>query len=286
MMKFQIILSESLPCKIGEQMSFQEIKYEDIQELGRLQPEGWSNIIPDFEFYVKSEFCFPIKVTEDNQIVGVGVSILFGSTCWLAHIIVDENHRKRGIGSRITQALLNHPGCKAVDTFILFATEMGFPIYKKAGFRTVNEYLFFKREKPWRDVPISPAIIPYDKSHYSKVMELDYKITGEERSNLLSGFLQNTIVYSGKNTIEGFFMPELREGLIVADTTEAGLELMKLKYSRSNQAAIPEENKTGIDYLLRNGFTATPKKVTRMIKGNDINWIPQKIFSRIGGNFG
>ena len=81
-------------------------------------------------------------------------------------------------------------------------------------------------------------------------------------------------------------MPELREGLIVADTSNAGLELMKMKYSRSDQAAIPEENKTGIDYLLKNGFIITNKKVTRMVKGNDINWIPQKIFSRIGGNFG
>ena len=267
-------------------MTFQEIKYEDAQELARLQPEGWSNIIPDFEYYIKSEFCYPLKVTAEDQIVGVGAAILYHRTCWLAHIIVDENHRNRGIGSQMTQALLNHPACKSVDSFILFATEMGFPIYKRAGFRTVNEYLFFKREKPWGDVQISNAIIPYDKSHYAKVMELDYQITGEERSNLLSGFLQNTVVYMDNNTIEGFFMPELREGLIMADTADAGLELMKLKYSRSDQAAIPEENKTGIDYLLKNGFIITSKKVTRMVKGNDINWIPQKIFSRIGGNFG
>jgi hypothetical protein len=267
-------------------MTFQEIQYEDVQELGRLQPEGWSDIIPDFEFYCKSEFCYPIKVTAEDQIVGVGVSILYRSTCWLAHIIVDEKHRNRGTGSRITQALLNHPGCKSVDSFVLFATEMGFPIYKKAGFRTVNEYLFLEREKPWKDVQLSQAIIPYDHGHYSKVMELDYRITGEERSNLLSGFLQNTVVYRDNNTIEGFFMPELREGLIIADTSSAGLELMKMKYSGSDRAAIPEENKTGIDFLLKNGFKITSKKVTRMVKGKDINWIPRKIFSRIGGNFG
>ena len=128
-------------------MMFQEIKYEDIQEIGRLQPEGWSDIIPEFEYYTTSEFCFPIKVTAENHIIGVGVAILFRRTCWLAHIIVDEKYRNRGIGSRITQALLNHPACKSVDSFLLFATEMGFPIYKRVGFRSVDEYLFFKREK-------------------------------------------------------------------------------------------------------------------------------------------
>lgn len=251
-----------------------------------MQPEGWTDIIPDFEFYVKSKFCIPIKVIIKNQIVGVGVSILYHRTCWLAHIIVDEDYRNRGIGSRITEALLNHPGCNSVDTFLLFATELGFPIYKKAGFRSVTEYTFLERDKPWGDFQLSPAIKPYENSYHSKVMELDHRISGEERSNLLSGFLQNTVVCFNNNTIEGFFMPELREGLIIADTTVAGLELMKMKYSSSDQAAIPEENKKGIEYLLRNGFVRTIKKVTRMVRGKEIKWIPQKIYSRIGGNFG
>jgi hypothetical protein len=275
-----------MAIKIYDQMKFQDIVYEDIQKLGKLQPDGWTDIIPDFEFYVKSDFCIPIKATFDNQIVGVGVSILYHRTCWLAHIIVDENHRNRGIGSQITHALLNHPGCKSVDTFLLFATEMGFPIYRRAGFRSVDEYTFLERDKPWRDVQISPAIVPYDHDFYSGIMMLDHEITGEERSNLLSGFLQNTVVYINKSAVEGFFMPELREGLIIAGTAGAGLELMKVKYSRSDKAVIPEENKTGIDFLLKNGFIVTSKKVTRMVKGNDIPWMPQNIYSRIGGNFG
>ena len=45
-------------------------------------------------------------------------------------------------------------------------------------------------------------------------------------------------------------------------------------------------NQSGIDFLLMNGFVVTNKKGTRMIKGIDIEWNPQNIFSRIGGNYG
>lgn len=268
------------------EMKFEAITYEDINELSNLQPEGWPDIITEFDHYLKKDFCHPIKAIYDNKIVGIGTSMIFNKTCWLAHIIVDENHRNKGIGSQITEKLLNDPKCNSVNTFLLIATELGFPIYKKAGFRIVTEYKYLKRDKSWGDLQISPAVIPYDNRFYSSIMDLDNKISGEDRSTLLSDHLQNTLVYLENNFIQGFYMPELGEGSILADTTNAGFELMKIKYTRIDKAVLPSDNQSGIDFLLQNGFVVTNTRGTRMIKGKDIDWMPQKVFSRIGGNYG
>ena len=81
-------------------------------------------------------------------------------------------------------------------------------------------------------------------------------------------------------------MPGLGEGLIYASTAEAGLELIKIKYSKVNRAVLPGENPSGTNFLRQNGFTLSDTKGTRMILGQEIDWKPEHIYSRIGGNFG
>jgi len=97
--------------------------------------------------------------------------------------------------------------------------------------------------------------------------------------------LSNAEVYAENNKVIGFYLPDLKEGLIYADTDEAGLELMKLKYTKVDKAVLPSDNIAGIEFLQQNGFTET-RKGTRMILGNDLDWNPKKIFGRIGGNLG
>ncbi len=84
----------------------------------------------------------------------------------------------------------------------------------------------------------------------------------------------------------GYLIPGLREGLIVAENEEAGFALMNAKYATVDKAVLPADNKAGVDFLLKRGFADTGKKGTRMIRGKDIPWKPEMIYSRIGGNVG
>jgi GNAT superfamily N-acetyltransferase len=266
-------------------MQFERILHEDFDEIRRLQPDDWPDIIPSLQYYIESDFCFPVKVIIDNNITGIGTSIKLQKTCWLAHIIVDPTFRNRGIGFQIVSQLINNLTSKPSDTVLLIATKLGEPVYKKAGFRMVTEYLFFKREKAWNPGPISANIIPYTDVHRSRVFELDKRITGEVREKLIADHLDTALLYITDNIVLGYYLPGLGEGLIVADIPEAGLELMKLKYATVDKAVLPSENKAGIDFLKQNGFIETSKGF-RMILGNDLNWKPERIYSRIGGNFG
>jgi hypothetical protein len=267
-------------------MEFESVTGADLPRLGSLQPEGWPDIITEFGYYLKKEFCHPVKVISGNTIIGLGVCIYFKTTCWLAHIIVDESHRNRGLGFQITEKLLDDRPSGSTDTFLLIATELGFPVYKKAGFRIVTEYKYLRRDRPWKDLNISPCIIPYETGYYSEIMALDHQITGEDRRHLLADHMQHSYLFIENHSVRGFYLPELGEGPILSDSVHAGIELMKKKYATVDKAVLPSENKEGIEFLLDNGFELSSTRGTRMIRGKDIDWNPQKIFSRIGGNFG
>ncbi|MFA5044978.1 MAG: GNAT family N-acetyltransferase [Paludibacter sp.] len=266
-------------------MTFETITINDLEEIRNLQPEDWQDIIPDMEFYIKSSFCNPMKAMLNNKIVGIGTSIVFENTSWVAHIIVDRDSRNKGIGLQIVSELLDSIRKKSIETCSLIATELGKPVYMKAGFRIVAEYSFFKREKSWVDCPVSEKVIPFKEEYRSMIYELDKKISGERRALLLAGYLGNSMLFVGNNKVLGYYIPDLKEGLIFADTEEAGWELMKLKYSTVDTAVLPSDNSAGLAFLKQNGFIET-KKGTRMIVGKDVDWNPRKMYSRIGGNLG
>ena len=66
------------------------------------------------------------------------------------------------------------------------------------------------------------------------------------------------------------------EGPIYAHTDEAGIELMKLKYSTREKAVMPAQNQAGIDFLTQYGFSKQLKTGMRMVLGQPIHWQPEK----------
>jgi GNAT superfamily N-acetyltransferase len=129
-------------------MQYDKLTYSDIDKISHLQPEGWPEITHAFQFYCNHDFCNPVKMTIDNEIVGIGNSILFDKTAWLAHIIVNSDHRNRGIGYKIVDSLIEDIKTRGIETSLLIATELGEPVYIKAGFHKISDYRYFKRESP------------------------------------------------------------------------------------------------------------------------------------------
>ncbi len=267
-------------------MSFQPVTPDDLEEIKKLQPADWSDIIPDITYYIRSSFCHPVKYAINHEIAGIGAAIIYGSTAWLAHIIVHPSFRNKGIGFAIVQELLKTVQGKNVESCLLTATAMGKPVYVKAGFRSISDYVFMNRENPWKERPFSEHIISYQEKYNEQLFRLDRQVSGENRERLLGDFLQDTKLYVVHEHVLGYCIPHLKEGPIIALTPEAGLELMKVKYSVSDKAVVPDVNQIAIDFLLSNGFKPTENRGTRMAMGKDVLWQPGKIFSRAGGNFG
>lgn len=267
-------------------MLIENINLFDIDNLIPLQPEGWSDIRNEFRFYLENSFCKPVKVCMDKQLVGLGCSISFEKSAWIAHIIVHNNFRNKGIGTAVVQFLLDGLKKQKIPSVLLIATEIGEPVYKKLGFRDVCEYVFLKREKEWINAPLSPNIQKYNANFKNAIQSLDKKTTAENRQALLSKKIEDSFLYLKNGNMKGFYIPTLAEGPIIANDTESGTELMRFKYSGIDKAVVPVLNQSGIKFLLQNGFAVSATKGKRMILGEDILWNPECIFSRVGGNFG
>jgi hypothetical protein len=267
-------------------MQIEKLTHSEIEKIRNLQPDGWSDITGAFQFYTNNDYCNPIKVLIDNKIVGIGNSILFDNSAWLSHIIVDKDYRNCGIGLGIVDFLLKDIKTKNIETSLLIATELGEPVYVKAGFRKVSDYRFFKKEGTLEGKEFSDKIEPFRDDFYKEIIRLDTYISGENREKLLKTYIDEAFVFIENEMITGYYIPGLGEGPIFAITEEAARELMRLKYSTTDKATIPGENQTGIEIMHQLGFVETGIKGKRMIFGKDIAWKPEMIYSRIGGNLG
>jgi len=264
----------------------QPITARDIDAISLLQPEGWTNILPAFRFYIENNFCFPFKYIANNQLAGTGNLISFNKTAWLSHIIVDSNFRKQGIGSKVVNHLLQTAEIQGIHTISLFATEMGEPVYTKAGFRTVDTYLILQKTNFFKPEVLSENILKYTPKFETELLLLDQLASGEDRSNILKCYLDNCYVYIRNNTLEGYYLPDLNEGHIIANNDVAGFELMKMRAVGSDNFVLPETNTTAIDFLINNGFVVDKIRGRRMIYGKEIEWQPSFMYNRIGGNLG
>jgi ribosomal protein S18 acetylase RimI-like enzyme len=257
----------------------------DVQGLTALQPDGWLDIRPPFEYYLKTPFCHPVKVVIQNKIAGIGTGISFGATGWLAHIIVSPEFRRQGIGSSIVDYLcqgLKGAGC---ETISLIATDLGYPVYTKLGFIVQDEYLVLKRAELLPQASPSLNIVQLTGTEADDVLALDKNISGEDRGKVLAGKLDTYYVYKENQETIGYYLPALGEGLIAAETAAAGIELMKVRCAAAKQSCVPVKNKEGIAFLKNNGYKEM-RRARRMIWGKEFPWQSHKVYNWIAGNFG
>lgn len=266
-------------------MKIEPLIFDDINSLTELQPEGWGDIMPKIIFYIQSNFCFPIKIIAENEIIGIGATIIHHDTAWLGHIIVHKEKRGKGIGRLITEKLIEIAKSEKCQTIHLIATDLGAPVYEKAGFRTETEYLFFKDLKIENPVVNFENIHNYKEDHKNVITIIDKVNSAEERMCEIENHLEKGFVYYDKNTIEGFYLPTLGEGLIIANNSTAGIELLKFHLSTTTKVAFPKANLAGISFLYENGFKEF-SKAKRMTLGKKKEVKFENIYNRIGGNIG
>jgi GNAT superfamily N-acetyltransferase len=263
------------------------LSFDEIPRLDGFAPPDWStDLSVTFGFHFGQPYFCPIAAELEGELVGCANGILNGRAGWLGNIIVLPEYRGHGIGTALTQYLVDYFIAKGCVTQILIATSMGEPIYRKFGFRRVAEYIFLNS----RD---NPSVLPVEGTRlcrsddYDKIFRIDFSITAEDRRSFLNRFLDSGYVHeSSKDEVDGFFLPELSQGAILAENNEAGLGLLSQKLRRGcNKIVIPEQNQSAVTYLTRTGYQEVGR-APRMLLGVDLNWQPACIYSRGSGYSG
>jgi GNAT superfamily N-acetyltransferase len=259
-------------------------KKSDLDQLPQIQPHDWNDIRIPISSYLEPDFIFPFKAVIDDVLVGTGTAILHEKTGWLSTIITHNEYRNQGIGKRITEHLLEFLQQQNCDYIYLIATALGEPVYRKLGFITESRYNLYK-EINLQNLTISDNVTPYKSAYKQVIFELDKIISGEGRSQHLETFLPDSFVYFENKKVEGVYFPSFGDGLIVANTETAGLELMKKRFQKFNIACFPQENKTAHDFMLSFGYEPVTNPA-RMHFGEQMPWKPEGLYNRIGGNIG
>lgn len=265
-------------------MQILPLNSSDIDLLLQIQPHDWNDIRIPIGSYLEPDFIFPFKAVIDNVLVGTGTAILHENTGWLATIVTHNKYRNQGIGKRITEHLLKFLQNYNCENIYLIATALGEPVYKRVGFITESHYDFYK-DINLENLAISENIIPYKSAYKQDIFDLDKYISGEDRSQHLAFFLRDSFVYLENKKVGGVYFPSFGDGLIVANTETAGVELMKKRFQRFNIASFPQENKTAHDFMKSHGYTPIMTHA-RMHFEKPMPWKPAGLYNRVGGNIG
>lgn len=156
---------------------------------------------------------------------------------------------------------------------------------KNVVFLKETEYLLY------RDIKVSPEVLPsehiagYQEKFRAGILDLDRKISGEDRIDWLEPLLKDSLVYCSQNTIEGFYLPGGGEGTVLAVTSAAGLELSRQRLATKDFAAFPADNFQMKGYLAGLGYEPF-RVLKRMRFGPAFQFQPENIYNRIGGNLG
>ncbi len=259
----------------------------DLAALPPLRPEGWQDLQPPFRFYLSHPGCLPVKALAGHIIAGVGAGIVFENSGWLAHIITHPNRRRQGVGTAIVahlmHTLVDTHGCRSLS---LVATDLGRPLYRKAGFTDRAEYAFFNRDAAAAaQAGAEPMIRPLQAEDEESVLDLDRRVSGENRAWVLREHLSQGLVYGERPTPAGCYLPTLGEGLILAGTQAAGRALLGRKIPSAARIVLPADNADGVSLLIAAGYRETTR-CWRMHYGEPLAWRPASVYARIAGNMG
>lgn len=256
----------------------------DLSAVKSLQPPDWNNILPMHEFYLNSDFCKTFKCVENDQVIAIGTAILHLEVAWIAHVIVNPEHRNKGIGLIITDYLVKHIQSHQLQTIYLLATSLGEPVYTKLGFTKEGYYTFYREGiKPTK--PSLECIQGYHSSYLSDILELDYLAYGEPREISVEPFLDNALLYIENKKLTGFYIPDFGEGLIISKSKEAGITLQSLRLQTQQVAVVPNDNIAMNEFLIHQQYEVF-RSATRMRLGIERPLNLALIYQRVSGQIG
>ncbi len=249
-------------------------------------PPEWHSDLPAlFGRHFGQPYFYPVVAELDGTPVGCANGLLNGNAGWLGNILVLPSARGHGIGTALTLHLVDFLRASRVDSQLLIATAMGEPVYRKLGFETVSDYLFFSKPDAAPSAFSDPSVRSILSSDLAAIFALDSTIAGEERLAFLARYLAGGSVHiSPSGAVDGYHLRGIGNGLVIASNDGAGMALMRHKLSMGAQASVvPEENLVAAEFLRSEGFVEVSRAPRMALGGADVSWQPAHVYCRGSG---
>lgn len=260
-------------------MKIRKINRHEIRYAQELLPAHWdSNLEELFSRHGNDGIFHPLAAVKNDSLIGFGNAFIFGKTAWLGNINVEREFRRQGIGTGITEQLIEYCFKSGATSINLIATDAGEPLYRKLGFVEDTLYLFYRG---WYDGDIYGRVERIEERDRCSVLEINHHVTGEIKDSILHEYISAGYKYLDcDERITGFYLPDFGNGLVLAMDEVSGRELLKFKHhKRETVSVLSEENEAGVSFLEELNFRKVSKS-KRMYLGEYTPWLPQNTYSR------
>lgn len=274
----------------------QESDFPDCERLR--EQAGWNQTLIDWRRFLSFNPSGNFVATLNGQVVGIIFTIPYEDRFgWVAAVIVDQNHRRVGIGGLLMNAGIEHLENRGV-TVKLDATPAGKMLYDTLGF--FDEYglarMVYEASGGVLNLPLCEPIAQKERE---RIIAYDAPIFGANRSAVLQSYLQyypQFGFYAAEGTrISGYIMA--REGINafhigpwIADDPDTAKQLLAsvLQTRQPGKAFIDivDPNPHVCSILESLGFREQ-RTFMRMYKGNNSHpGLPEKIYGISGPELG
>jgi predicted N-acetyltransferase YhbS len=174
----------------------------DLQVAHRLSAEaGWPHRLEDWRLFHALGGGL-VACEETGALVGTGMSWRYGAGAGtLGMVLVSPAQQGKGIGRRLTEALLHDAGARSL---MLNATDAGLRLYAASGFRVAGAIRQLQGQ--CRSMSGATAARPLRPDDRAALLALDAAAFGAERTTLLDRLLQEgrTMVLGAPQAVTGF----------------------------------------------------------------------------------
>jgi predicted N-acetyltransferase YhbS len=211
---------------------------------------------------------------------GAVCCVSFGATGWIGALGVAPEARRHGLGRALTEAAVARLRERGAATVLLFATDMGRPLYERLGFAAEGAATAWRGTAGAVAGPLGVRRLREDDRQ--AVVSLDHSATGEDRSHLFDALhpLSGVAVDRAGATVGWAAKAPYGAGIAVcAADEEAGAALMAAAAGGPAPATlvVPDANATANAHLRRWGFRAA-NAGERMRLGPPVAWRPERQF--------
>jgi predicted N-acetyltransferase YhbS len=204
----------------------------------------------------------------------------FGATGWVGALGVLPEARRHGVGQALAEAACARLSERGVRTILLFATDMGRPLYERMGFQPEGA------ATAWRGTAGRAAtaleLRPVRESDRPALEAIDRRATGERRDPVLDALRPPTGLLAERAGEPVGWAVSSPWGLgvaICADDPRAGVALMAAAAGGPGTATVvvPAANAAAADALRRWAFQGV-NAGERMRLGSPVEWHPERQF--------
>lgn len=204
------------------------------------------------------------NVRNEEDVRGLGGAITLGTTGWIT-LLRSTNTDGPHTRTAILRTLVAHLENAETTAQCMVAAPGDVPLLEALGFQARQRIL---RYTGGRFLQATRDEVDHlEPWHRMAVLRMDRQATGEDRSTLLLEHEYLGRVYAEDNAVRGFTLALLGEGLIIADTSYAGLELQRWHFPIQEHLLLPEGNLSAHAHLTERGYHAQPEG-TLMVRGD------------------